>query len=213
MPDVTSVLIADVILSSRQPRLRALLRERLRRASRTHLREGRIRLPYAVTAGDEFQVVPASIELIPELLFDLRRILCPLGLRIGVGIGRIQGPLKAPVNHMEGEAFVFARQAIDDVKHQSLHRFPTLTAFRSGRKTFDRLANLVYGLSDTLLLNVTAAQWRTIDVYFAKRRVDRTARALKVDTSTSSRNLKRGKYWQLAEAAETMKTILREAWQ
>lgn len=212
MPSVNSVLIADVVLSSQEPRLRAMLRENLHRATQAHLREKRIRLPYAVTAGDEFQVVPAGIEAIPELIFDLRRLLRPLGLRIGVGIGRIHGPIKAPVNHLEGEAFVFARQAIDAVKRESLHRYPTLTAFRSARKSFDRIANLVYGLNDTLLLDVTDAQWRTIDVYFGKLRVDRTARKLKVDISTSSRNLKRGNYWQLAEVAATMKTLLRDEW-
>jgi hypothetical protein len=213
MPGVNGVLIADVVLSSREPRLRTVLRERLHRATQAHLREKRIRLPYAVTAGDEFQAVPSGIEAIPELIFDLRRLLRPLGLRIGVGIGRIRGPIKAPVNHLEGEAFVFARQAIDTVKRESLYRYPTLTAFRSARKSFDRIANLVYGLNDTLLLDVTDAQWRTIDVYFGKRRVDRTARKLKVDISTSSRNLKRGNYWQLAEVAATMKALLRDEWE
>ena len=71
---------------------------------------------------------------------------------------------------------------------------------------------LVYGLNDTLLLDVTDAQWRTMDVYFTKRRVDRTARSLHLDISTASRSLKRGSYWQLAEVAGTMKAILKDEW-
>src|ERR1700741_3951843 len=88
---VQSVLIADVIHSSRRERLSALLAAGLRRANRVHLREKRIRVPYAVTAGDEFQTVVASIEMVPALILDLRRRMRPLALRIGIGIGEIQG--------------------------------------------------------------------------------------------------------------------------
>jgi len=93
-----------------------------------------------------------------------------------------------------------------------LHRYPALTAFRSTRKSFDRIANLVYGLHDTLLADVTEPQWRTIDAYLAQQSVDRAARKLHVDISTASRNLKRAKYWQLAEVAESMRAILQDEW-
>jgi len=204
-----AVLIADVIQSTRQPHLRAMLTERLRTANAAHLREKRIRVPYAITAGDEFQVIASAIECVPELIFDLRRRMHPLHLRIGVGIGRVRVPIRTPVNRLAGEAFLFARRAIEDVKRGTLHRYPTLTAFHSSQPAFDGLINLVYGLNDTLVLTVTDAQWRAIDTYFAKKRVDRTARALKIDSSTASRSLRRGHYWQLAEVAESLKTLLR----
>jgi hypothetical protein len=213
MKHSSSVLIADVIHSRREPRLRAMLGAKLVRATNAHLRAKWIRVPYAVTAGDEFQVVLSRIDALPELILDLRRRLRPFSLRIGVGIGDIRGPIRTPVNRLGGGAFIFARQAIEDVKQNSLYRYRTLTAFRSARKSFDRIANLVYGLNDTLLLDVTDAQWRTMDVYFTKRRVDRTARSLHLDISTASRNLKRGSYWQLAEVAGTMKSILRDEWE
>jgi SatD family (SatD) len=206
------VLIADVIHSSRKGSLRALLADRLRRTTEAHLREKRIRVPYAVTAGDEFQVVAASLEGVPELILDLRRRMRPLGLRIGIGIGGIRGSVKAPVNRLVGEAFTRARQAIEAVKQGSLYRYPTLTSFRSARERFDRMANLVYGLNDTLFLSVTEAQWRTMEAYFQKRRVDRAAKRLRLDISTASRSLKRGHYWQLAEVAGTMKVFFRDEW-
>jgi hypothetical protein len=212
MKSVYSVLIADVIHSRREKRLRTLLGDKLAQATRAHLREKWIRLPYSVTAGDEFQVVPYRIDAIPKLILDLRRRLRPFSLRIGVGIGDIRRPIRKPVNRLGGEAFIFARQAIDEVKRGSLYRYPTLTGFRSARKSFDRTANLVYGLNDTLLLAVTDAQWRTMDVYFTKGRVDRTAKRLRLDISTASRSLKRGGYWQMAEVAATMKEILRDEW-
>jgi hypothetical protein len=208
----SSVLIADVIHSRRKGRLRDLLGEKLEAASRAHARLKLIRAPYAVTAGDEFQALPASIEAIPELILDLRRRMQPLELRIGVGIGFIEGPIRKPVNRLLGEAFARARRAIDEVKSGANHKYPTLTAFRTPRESFDRVVNLVYGLNDTLLRNRTATQWRTLEAYTQKRSVDGAARALRLNISTASRNLRRGHYWQLAEVASTMKEFFRSTW-
>ena len=144
MVRVSSVLIADVMESRRESRLRALLSERLASATKAHIHEKRIRLPYAITAGDEFQVIPSRIAEVAALIFDLRRRLRPFSLRIGIGIGETAEPVRGPVNRLSGEAFVFAREAIDSVKNGSLHPYRTLTAFRTARKSFDRLANLVY---------------------------------------------------------------------
>ena len=207
-----SVLVADVVQSRAKPELQRTLTKQLDQAARDHLKQKIIRLPYAVTAGDEFQVIPRRIDAIPELILDLRRRFRPLDLRIGIGIGDVRGPIRAPVNRLNGTAFVLARQAIDGVKRGAVESFPTLTAFRSTRKSFDRIANLIYGLHDTLLCEVTDTQWRTMNVYFAQRRVDWTARKLKVDISTASRNLKRSKYRQLASVATTMKWLIQEEW-
>ncbi len=212
MKPVYCVLIADVVHSSRQGSLRALLAAHLRIANEAHIREKRIRVPYAITAGDEFQVVASSIERVPELILDLRRRMRPLDLRIGIGIGGIHGAIKQPVNRLMGEAFSRARAAIEDVKKGNLHRYPVLTAFHSPRPEFDRLANLVYGLNDTLLADVTQSQWRTLEAYFAAGTVDGAAKRLRLDISTVSRNLKRGSYWQLTEVVARMKEFFRDEW-
>jgi hypothetical protein len=208
---VQSVLIADVIHSSRRERLSALLAAGLRRANRVHLREKRIRVPYAVTAGDEFQVVVASIEMVPGLILDLRRRMRPLALRIGIGIGEIEGRVRPPVNRLVGEAFANARAAIADVKEGS-QGYPTLTAFRSSKESFDRIANLVYGLNDTLVLDMTEAQWRALNAYVESGSVERAARELRVSVSTLSRNLKRSHFRQLAATAEAMEMFFRDTW-
>src|SRR6201987_6295526 len=116
MKSVQGVLIADVVHSSRRKHLSALLAEGLRRANRVHLKKKRIRVPYAVTAGDEFQTVVTSIEMVPHLIFDLRRRMRPLDLRIGIGIGTIQGRGRAPGNRLPGGAVAKAPQAIAGVK-------------------------------------------------------------------------------------------------
>lgn len=212
MPHRYAVLLADVVASGRQRRLRERLGQQLRQASRFHLRRGWIRVPYAVTAGDEFQAVVPRPEALPDIILDLRRRLRPLGLRIAVGIGSVAGPVRAPVNRLQGQAFVRARQAMEDLKRGRLHKYPALTAFHTGKPAWDRITNLIYGLSDTLLRATTPKQWQAASAYAAARQVRLAARALRLDESTVSRRLSRGHYWQLAEAAQAMKNRLQSGY-
>lgn len=203
-----AVVIADVIASRSTERLRQSLNEKLRIASIAQLDDRLIRVPYAITAGDEFQVVATRLDRIPKLILDLRRRLLPFRLRIGVGIGRIKGQVRRPVNRIAGEAFENARQAITEIK--STRKYPTLTRFHSGRRIFDDVANLIYGLHDTLIRRTTTKQWETIATYLIKNRVDYTAQALGIDRSTASRNLKRGFFWQIEDTIIVMEEMIRE---
>lgn len=189
-------------------RLRQSLNEKLRIASIAQLDDRLIRVPYAVTAGDEFQVVATRPDRIPKLILDLRRGLLPFRLRIGIGIGRVKGQVRRPVNRIAGEAFENARQSIMEIK--STRKYPTLTRFHSGRRIFDDVANLIYGLHDTLIRRITTKQWETIATYSIKNRVDYTAQALGIDRSTASRNLKRGFFWQIEDTSIVMEKLIRE---
>jgi SatD family (SatD) len=203
-----AVLIADVVASRSTGRLRSSLNEKLRIATIAQLDERLIRVPYAVTAGDEFQVIAAHLDQIPKLILDLRRRLLPFRLRIGVGLGTIEGQIRRPVNRLAGEAFENARKAIIEIK--STRKYPTLTRFHSERKIFNDIANLIYGLHDTLLRRTTTKQWETIATYLIKNRVDYTAKALGVDRSTASRNLRRGFFWQMEDTVVVMEELIRE---
>jgi SatD family (SatD) len=202
------VLLADIVSSRRRLHVRAVLSERLRAVTPRHLRQGLIRLPYAVTAGDEFQALCGALDEVPALILDLRRRMRPLTLRIGIGIGTLSGRIQAPVNRMEGEAFQFARRAIESLKQGEAQKIEALTAFRSGRSVFDTTANLIYGLHDTLLVRVTGKQWKTIAEYGSKSGVRSTARVLGVNVSTVSRNLKRSSYWQMEYTVRGMRKVI-----
>jgi hypothetical protein len=207
---IYAVLIADVVASSTRADVRALLGKKLAAASKRHLDQKLIRLPYSVTAGDEFQTVAGELPSLPALLLDLRSLLQPLSLRLGIGIGRISGRIQPPVNRLSGEAFQFARRAIESIKGGRLFKFEVLTAFASRNESFDRTINLIYGLHDTLVLKITVKQWEAIGTMegltpaesgsiLGRPKLGQAARRLQRDTSTVSRNLKRGYYWQLAE--------------
>jgi len=207
-----AVLIADVVESRTRRNLRAVLGQRLEMASRTHLRGKYIRLPYAITAGDEFQTIVRSYARLPELIFDLRERLWPLRLRMGIGIGRVPGRLRGPVNRLGGEAFQFARTALEGVKKGEGNKFKVLTRFKTKDAAFDSTANLIYALQDTLLLKITEKQWQTIAVFRKNRRLQATAKAMGLDMSTVSRNLKRGYFWQVEQTMKGMKILMEERW-
>ena len=95
-----------------------------------------------------------------------------------------------------------------ETKRGHAQKFEVRTAFRSANAEFDRVANLVYSLHDTLIRNPTEKQWQAIDAYIAKKRVDLAARALRISVSTASRSLKRGHFWQMEETIETMKKVI-----
>lgn len=202
-------MIADVVASRSSIHLRSSLNEKLRIASIAQLDEKLIRVPYAVTAGDEFQVVADHLERIPKLILDLRRRMLPFRLRIGIGIGGVKGQIRPPVNRIAGEAFENARSAINQIK--AARKYPTLTLFCSNQPIFNSVANLTYGLHDTLLRHTTAKQWETIAMYLTRNRVDLTAKALNINQSTASRNLRRGYFWQAEETIRVMEEFVRHS--
>jgi hypothetical protein len=203
-----AVLIADIVASSAQRALRKRLGTTLALASRRHLHRKWIKLPYSVTAGDEFQTVAVHPHLVPHIILDLRILLQPFALRIGVGIGRIADRIQPPVNRLGGEAFQFARKAMDSVKSGSHSKFDALTFFASYSEPFNETTNLIYGLNDTLVSGITIKQWKTIAAFAKSPALASTSRRLKLDTSTVSRNLKRGYYWQLTATAKAVEFLI-----
>ena len=208
-PKLHAVLIADVVGSSARRNLRHSLAQMLSRASQAHLREDLILLPYTVTAGDEFQSITAQLSAIPRILLELRVIFQPLSLRIGVGIGQVSERIRPPVNQLGGEAFQFARSALDRVKSGGSYKFDSLTSFVSSKADFNDTINLIYGLNDTLVLGVTSKQWQTIAAILKSGSLDRAAKNLQLDISTVSRNLKRGGYWQQTETVKAAESLIR----
>jgi len=205
---IYGVVIADVLASSARKDVRALLGKKLTAASEKHLREKRIRLPYSVTAGDEFQTLTEQLPSLPALLLDLRAGLQPLSLRVGIGLGEVSDRIQPPVNHLTGEAFQLARVALENVKSRGLYKFEVLTAFGSHNEPFNQTINLVYGLHDTLVSRITAKQWEAIGRFLDEPALEPTAKRLKVDVSTVSRNLKRGYYWQLSETVKVAEAFI-----
>jgi hypothetical protein len=210
MPDKQkyAVITADIVGSRRIKSFRPRRDEKLRTISDLHVRRKLILSSYAVTAWDEFQAILRKPEYVPSVILDLRRLFYPFELWIAVGIGLVSEAHKRPVNvYAGGEAFERAREAADRLKTGN-SKYRVLTGFNSGDQILDATANTIYHLHDTLLEGVTARQWVTINVQLETGRQDLTARKLKVDDSTVSRNLKRGHFWQILETQQAMERII-----
>ena len=204
-----AVITADVVHSRRLPRFPPVRDARLRLRSRLHLDRKLVLQQYTVTTWDEFQNILADLSRLPPVILDLRRYFYPLQLRIAVGIGEVTQPHRKPLNvFAAGEAFELARQAMENLKSGKSQKLG-LTQIKSANEQFDRVANLIYNLHDTLLEQVSAKQWKTINVQMETQQQQVTARRLRLDESTVSRNLQRAFYWQMEKTIEVMSELLK----
>ncbi len=202
-------MLVDVVGSRKVLDFRSKRDTVLSELSARHADSGMVLAPYAVTAWDEFQNILGRVTAAPEVIFDLRRGFQPLELRIAVGVGRITSkPSEGePLNvAASGEAFERARQGMDELNGR--HKYRLLTAFRSGEEDLDQALNLIYGLHDTLLQRTTARQWKTLRAVERTGSQESAAHELNVETSTVSRNLQRGYYWQMKDTCSTVSRIL-----
>jgi hypothetical protein len=163
---------------------------------------------YAITAWDEFEGILSRTKSLPAVILDLRRHFHPFELWMGIGIGQLTEPYKKPVNVFAGgEAFERAREAMNELKAKR-SKTEVLTSFVTGNDTFDLIANTVYHLHDTLFEGTSAKQWQTINAYMETNRQDLTAKKLRLNESTVSRNLRRGCWWQMQETRQAMERVI-----
>src|SRR5262249_2183809 len=142
------------------------------------------------------------------VIVDLRRHFHPLELWIGIGMGEVTEPHRKPVNVFAGgEAFERAREAMNRLKSKS-SKNGVLTSFLNGKENVNLIENTVYQLHDSLLENISARQWETINVLMETSAQDRAAKKLRRNKSTVSRNLRRAFWWQIQETQRAMERIM-----
>jgi hypothetical protein len=205
-----AVLTADIVDSRKVKDFPSARDRRLRPLAQMHTKGHLILSPYAVTAWDEFEGILSDLNYIPDILLDLRRHFYPMRLRIGIGIGVVSNPKRAPVNLFAGGiAFERARAAI---KRLNSERSTRSTLILSDDDEFDEIANGIYQLSDALLDRVTAKQWIAINARLGEARQDATAKKLGLNKSLVSRLLRRGSYSELTVTKKLVKTIIAHFW-
>jgi SatD family (SatD) len=205
-----AVLTADVVRSRSFSSFRAGRDAKLGPLSKSHVADGFIVSPYAVTVWDEFQGILAAPHLFPRVILELRRSFFPMELRVAIGIGKVSEPLKSPINQFAGgEAFERARAAMDKLKSGKGSKYRVLTAVESGDRILDLALNTIYRLQDTLVSDVSANQWKTINWLIRTGSQELAAKKLAVNISTVSRTLRRAHYWQIEETCRATEEYLR----
>ena len=207
-----SVLLVDVADSSSKPDFRDGRDDRIARLTGEHRDSGWIAADYTVTAWDEFQSVSWERRHLPRILLDIRQVFAPWEVYIAVGCGQVSGWESArPINEaLGGEGFERARAAMDALKSSTGEKYRRLSQFVTGDDERDALLNLIYGLHDSLVQQVTERQWETIGAALALKNQEEVAAKLGVQPSTVTRNLKRGHYWQMRETAAVVSAMLAE---
>lgn len=77
-----------------------------------------IEAKFMITKGDEFQGVVHKIPNVQSIMIEFERLLTPLKLRFGIGIGRIQKMGANIPIEMDGPAFHRANLALNNTKKQ-----------------------------------------------------------------------------------------------
>lgn len=189
------VMIADLRGSRSIPARERLEVDRaLQRAiARTLRRFGpHFRLVPELLRGDEVQaVLRADAPALAVLTYLRAQLVTGLGrrieLRAGIGRGAVarlssRGPFAS-----DGEAFHRARQAIDRAKAGGSGR---LTAWSTGDRFFDTLAETLLGLSDAFALRWTVPQWEAIAGRLEGQGLHGIARRQRVSFQSVSKRLR-----------------------
>lgn len=207
-----SVLLVDVADSTSKPDFRDGRDRRIERLNGEHRERGWIAADYTVTAWDEFQSVSWERQHLPRILLDIRQVFAPWEVYIAVGCGQVSGwESSRPINEaLGGEGFERARAAMDALKSATGDKYRRLSQFVTGDSERDALLNLIYGLHDSLVQQVTERQWETIGAALSLRNQEDVAAKLGVQPSTVTRNLKRGHYWQMRETAAVVAAMFAE---
>lgn len=100
-----------------------------------------IEAQFMITKGDEFQGVVHDIPKVHSIMIEFERLLLPIQLRFGIGLGRIQKMGANIPIEMDGPAFHRANTALNGAKKR---KYPV--QFHSSDPQLDMYINTLYSL-------------------------------------------------------------------
>jgi hypothetical protein len=113
-----------------------------------------IEAKFMITKGDEFQGVVCNIADAHPIMVEFERLLNPLQIRFGIGIGRIQKMGASIPIEMDGPAFHRANLALINAKKSKC-----TVQFQSHNPQLDSYLNTVYSLISAIKRN-----WKPLNV-------------------------------------------------
>jgi hypothetical protein len=201
-PDFYTVITADVIDSRRQ----AITVEEKKDALSALAYPGLL-TPFTISRGDEIQAVLAGVVLPMDLVRQLRYLCRPLGLRIGIGIGRITSGLGSETSWgMNGPAFFRSRRALEGLKKDRR----AFTGLQTGDGEFDRLAGALLLLIDTIASRWTDAQWEAIMTYEEKGVYQKAAEVLGIAYQNVEKRCRAARWWAVQKAEAALAAAVQE---
>jgi hypothetical protein len=140
-------------------------------------------LPFERTAGDEVQGLLDGADLAVDLALFLHRL---GGWSVGLGAGEVDRPLGPSSRASSGEAFVFARDAVERARSRSV---PVALAVTGPDPTTARESEAVLQLLAAVVARRTDAGWEAVDAV-AGRTQREAAASLGITPQAVSQRLK-----------------------
>jgi hypothetical protein len=169
--------------------------------------EDSLAVQFALFRGDEIQGVLTPEANIPRLLRALRFRLRPLGLRIGVGIGRIEAGLDREYSwQMDGSAFHRSREALQKIARSRSQA----TCFAAARAEQLETVNLLCTLIDAIQDQWSEKQWAAVDAYDRRGTYALAARELETTPQSVNKHCRAARFKTIAEAELFLDARLKE---
>ncbi len=206
-PILYMAITADIIdsrsfLGRGKPAQLSELRERLE-----EIRDPDTVMPFAVFRGDEiqglFQLNPRFAQMIRHLRYACR----PLKLRVGIGIGSIdEQDRPASDNPWEstGEAFFFAREALDPLKREKRPG----TRLRCADGLLQNTVNVVFELLDAHLQKWTNRQWEAVHSYESHGTYARAGQSMGIALQNVSKLCQKAHWRSITHAEQFLGQLL-----
>lgn len=215
-------IIGDIV-NSRNLQNRNNVQIRLKNTlSKINKRYGsEIAAKFIITIGDEFQGLLKSPNNILEIIDDIKEVLYPIKLRIGIGIGQIDTEINPKMAlGADGPAYHYARQAISKLKEISTQyenpKQDTMIIYFSNDDDVFISRNLINALWVAIYLienNWSEKQRQAVNIVIREEMTQRySANLLNIDQSSLQRRLNAAGYLTYKKLRMAIQESLIEIW-
>ena len=200
-----TALTADIIGSRKDTASVGEAGEKLNRFNSVF--EDLIAVKFTLFRGDEIQGVFKEAAQLPRLIRQFRCRLRPLGLRIGVGVGRIETGLEREFSwQMDGSAFHRSREALGQIARSRSEA----TRFAGGAAAQLETINVLYTLVDAIQGRWSEKQWQAVDAYDRNSTFALAAQELGISAQSVNKHCRTAKFKAIAEAERFLDACLKE---
>jgi len=164
-----------------------------------------IEATFMITKGDEFQGVLNDIPSAHSVMIEFERLLNPLELRFGIGLGRIQKMGANIPIEMDGPAFHRANTALNLAKKRK-----TVVQFSSTDVQLDMYINTLYDLIYAIKKQWSPLNYSRYWKYKEMGTYDKVADLEGVSTQAVWDSLRNANAIEVIRAEDTVKDFLRQ---
>lgn len=189
------VIIGDIV-QSKEIKNRGLLQRKFYAALEKINKQfaSQIVSKFTVTLGDEFQGVLKDLSSGYAVVNVIQEMFFPVKLRFGVGRGRIATRLRKEAMGMDGPAFHFAREAVEEAREKKRE-----IIYHTGFKEKDAAINALLFAISVFREGRTQRQFQAVSAYRKYRTQKKASRAMGIDRTTLTKMLKAAKWDQVSE--------------